>query len=140
MRYARTTAVLTILLALASVGWSAEIIVFANKNVPDSELQRESIERIYLGKQSQWSDGSHIVPVVLRSGATHSAFVKKYLDRDASQFSTFWKQAVFTGRGLPPKSFETEAELIEFVSETPGAIGYASYLPTSKPIRRIAVK
>ncbi len=140
MRYVRNCVFVALILVSGAVCWSAEIFVFANKNVPDKSLERESIERIYLGKKSQWSDGTRIVPVILKSGATHSAFVKKFLDRDASQFSTFWKQAVFTGRGMPPKAFETEAELIEFVSDTPGAIGYASFVPTSKPISRISVK
>ncbi|MBL0060825.1 MAG: hypothetical protein IPP40_04890 [bacterium] len=140
MRYIKNFAFMALFLASGAIGWSAEIFVLANKNVPDKTLERESIERIYLGKKSQWSDGTRIVPVVLKSGPTHSAFVKKFLDRDASQFSTFWKQAVFTGRGMPPKSFETEAELIEFVSDTPGAIGYASFIPMSKPVSRIAVK
>jgi ABC-type phosphate transport system substrate-binding protein len=135
--------IFTILLFLfvsSGAALPAEIFVLANKDVPDKALERESIERIYLGKKSQWSDGTRIVPVVLKSGATHTAFVKKFLDRDASQFSTYWKQAVFTGRGMPPKAFETEAELIEFVSETPGAIGYASFVPSTKPVSRIAVK
>ncbi len=140
MCYVRNLTFLVLLLVSSAIGWSAEIFVLANKEVPDKALERESIERIYLGKKSQWSDGTRIVPVVLKSGATHTAFVKKFLDRDASQFSTYWKQAVFTGRGLPPKSFETEAELIEFVSNTPGAIGYASFVPSSKPVNRVAVK
>lgn len=140
MRFVRHLAFIALFILSCAIGWSAEIFVFANKDVPDKELQRESVERIYLGKKSQWSDGTRVVPVVLKSGATHTAFVKKFLDRDASQFSTYWKQAVFTGRGMPPKSFESEAELIEFVSNTPGAIGYASFVPTSKPVSRINVK
>jgi len=140
MRYVRIIAFLALFFNISSAVWSAEIYILANPGVPDKSLEKESIERIYLGKKSQWSNGSRIIPVVLKSGSTHSAFVKKYLDRDASQFSTYWKQAVFTGRGMPPKSFDTEAELVEFVSETPGAIGYTSYLPSSKPVSRITVK
>jgi hypothetical protein len=33
---------------------------------------------------------------------------------------------VFTGKGIPPKSFDTEAELVDFVKTTPGAVGYVS--------------
>ena len=31
---------------------------------------------------------------------------------------------VFTGNGTPPKQFKTEQELLEYVTETEGAIGY----------------
>jgi ABC-type phosphate transport system substrate-binding protein len=140
MTIIRTLTFLALLLAIVSIGFSAEIYIIANKSVPDQALEKESIERIYLGKKSQWSNGAKIIPVVLKSGIVHTSFVKKFLDRDVSQFSTFWKQAVFTGRGLPPKSFESEAELIEFVSNTPGAIGYASYIPSSQSISRLVVK
>lgn len=136
----RSLIFLALFLASGSICFSAEIYLLANKSVPDNALEKESIERIYLGKKSQWSNGAKIIPVILKSGVVHTSFVRKFLDRDVSQFSTFWKQAVFTGRGLPPKSFETEADLIEFISKTPGAIGYASYIPSSQSINRITVK
>ncbi|MEZ4649973.1 MAG: hypothetical protein R3E97_14520 [Candidatus Eisenbacteria bacterium] len=30
------------------------------------------------------------------------------------------------GAGVPPKAFDTEDELLRFVAETPGSIGYVS--------------
>lgn len=118
----------------------AQVTIIVNKTVNVTQLDRETVERIFLGKKSQWSDGTKVIPAVLKSGNVHKQFVKKYLDRDASQFSTYWKQAIFTGRGVPPKSFETEAELIDFVSETPGAIGYVSSAPQSKLFHLLEVK
>lgn len=140
MRLLRYIVFMALVFSMPHVGWSADIYIIANKNVPDKELEKESIERIYLGKKTQWSNGSQIVPVILKSGTTHSGFIKKFLGRDTSQFTTYWKQAVFTGRGMPPKSFETEAELIEYLDNTPGAIGYASFVPPSKSIVRLTVK
>jgi len=118
----------------------AEVYLVGHANAPDKSLETETVERIFLGKKSRWSDGSKIVPVMLKAGVVHAAFIKKILDRDVSQFSTYWKQAVFTGRGLPPKSFETEAELIDFVSSTPGAVGYVSRKPRTDSLRVITVK
>ena len=36
------------------------------------------------------------------------------------------KQAVFTGRGIPPQGFDDEAELAAYVAATPGAVGYVA--------------
>ncbi len=119
---------------------SAQVFIIANNSVSETKLDREAVERIFLGKKLQWSDGSLVVPVSLRSGGVHKAFMKNFLDRDPSQFSTYWKQAVFTGRGVPPKSFEREADLIEFVAQTPGAIGYVSSIPSSKQVCKIDIK
>ncbi|NUO20007.1 substrate-binding domain-containing protein [bacterium] len=140
MHALRLTILLALLLTTLSGAWAAEIYILANTGVPDKTLEKASLERIYLGKKSQWSNGTRIVPVVLKSGSTHTAFVKRFLDRDVSQFSTYWKQAVFTGRGMPPKAFDTEAEIVDYISSTPGAIGYTSFIPSTKPVIRITIK
>lgn len=128
-----------ILIVLFAAQVRADVIIIANNSVTEKKLERESLERIYLGKKSQWSDGSKVVPVVLKTGTVHSSFLKRYLDRDASQFSTYWKQVVFTGRGVPPKSFPNETNLVKYVNETPGAIGYVSTMPTAENVHKIDV-
>lgn len=119
---------LTVLLIvfMASPCFAENAVVVVNKDVPDSSLDAESLQRIYLGKKTRWSGGKKIVPVMLKSGSTHEVFVEKFLNKAVSQFNTYWKQAVFTGKGIPPKTFENENDLMEYVSETPGAIGYIS--------------
>jgi ABC-type phosphate transport system substrate-binding protein len=46
---------------------------------------------------------------------------------------------VFTGKGQKPKAFKTDEELIQFVSETSGAIGYVSADVTIKNVKTITV-
>ncbi len=119
---------------------AADIYLIAHRDVVDKELSNKSIERIFLGKKSRWSDDSKIIPVMLKYGELHEKFVSRMLSKDASQFSTYWKQAVFTGRGLPPKSFETSKELLEYIAKTPGAIGYAATPPKDAAIITIAIQ
>lgn len=138
MRRCSVIGVFVVLLLFAAQA-VAQVIVIANNSVTEKTLERESLERIYLGKKLQWSDGSKVVPVILKSGAVHKNFVKRYVDRDPAQFNTYWKQAVFTGRGVPPKSFSSEAELIKFVNQTPGAVGYVSAMPTAENVHKIDV-
>jgi hypothetical protein len=52
--------------------------------------------------------------------------VKAYTQKTPSQFKSYWKKLVFTGKGSAPKSFHTDAEVIRYVAETPGAISYIS--------------
>ena len=35
-----------------------------------------------------------------------------------------WKKVIFTGLGTPPKILSTEAEMVQYVASTKGAIGY----------------
>ena len=128
-----------ILMSVVSVA-ASDVYIVAHRDVADKEISGKTIERIFLGKKSRWSDGVRIVPVMLKKGNLHERFVSQMLNRDASQFSTFWKQAVFTGRGLPPKSFETSKELLEYIAKTPGAVGYASSPPKDSAIIAITIQ
>jgi hypothetical protein len=62
------------------------------------------------------------------------------VSKTAAQFSSFWKQAIFTGKGTPPKAFASEAELIKFVGETPGAIGYVTTNDVPATVKVITIK
>jgi len=116
----------TMLMAmLPAVCLAGDVVVIANESVSDTSLSQKMVSDIYLGKKSTWSDGSKINFVVLK-GSAQETFLEKYVRKTESQFNTFWKKQVFTGKGSPPKSFDSDSAMITFVSRTPGAIGYVS--------------
>lgn len=116
----------SILLALTFVsGVNAdEVIVIANSGVSQNDISAKDLGNMFLGKKKSWDGGMKAVPVTLESGPTHENFLKTYVKKSASQFSTFWKQAIFTGQGIPPKSVGSETDAVKFVNENPGAVGY----------------
>ena len=63
---------------------------------------------------------------MLKDGDVYNTFIKEVVKKTSSQFTTFWKRAIFTGKGTPPKDFGDDATLVKFVAETPGAIGFVS--------------
>jgi len=115
---------LAILLTSGASIQAGSIIIIANQDVPAGELSFDEVQRIFLGKMTTWSDGRKIVPICLKGGATHAAFLRKYLDMNPSQFDIFWKQAVFTGTGRPPKALANETDVIQTVKGLSGSIGY----------------
>ncbi|MCP4353829.1 MAG: hypothetical protein GY795_50930 [Desulfobacterales bacterium] len=104
----------------------ADIIIIANKNVPENTLTRKEIKEIFLGKRVQWSDHSKIHVITLKDAGIHKTFLKQYLNKSRSKWKSYWKRMVFTGRGIPPKTIISEAEAIAYVAETKGAVGYIS--------------
>jgi ABC-type phosphate transport system substrate-binding protein len=122
----KKSAVLAIMfiLVFASLSHAGTVILIANKGVSVSALKRDDVQLIFLGKKTIWGDGKKVVPVVRREGSVHDLFLKAYLDKNPSQFDTFWKQVVFTGKGKPPRSLGSDAEVVQFVSSTDGAVGY----------------
>lgn len=103
-----------------------DIQVIVNPDVVAGNLSISSLRNIFLGKKSYWENGSKIVPVVLKEGKTHQVFLGKYIHKTPHQFASYWRRMIFTGKGSPPQIVNSEKELLEFVQETFGAIGYIS--------------
>lgn len=112
------------LLTGAPIANAGEIVVIANPSVSVESLARNTIAEIYMNTKTRWDDGGKIQVVMLKTGATHDTFVREMLQTTAERLTTLWKKVVFTGAGTPPKILKQETDVIAFVSETPGAIGY----------------
>lgn len=115
--------VLVLFLWLSAAAIAGELFI-VNSSVSVNALDPDSLKNIYLGNKAQWPDGTKIIPVMLERGPVHESFIKDVVKKSLAQFSSYWQQAVFTGKGQPPKSFATEAELVSYVAKTRGAIGY----------------
>jgi|SRR5579863_2240445 len=114
------------LFVACSVARAQDLVIVANKSVKTAEVNAEDLKDVFSGEKTSLKDGSHAVPTTLKSGPVHEAFLKKYVGKGDPAFRAAWRSLVFTGQGSMPKSFDTEADLLEFVSATAGAIGYVS--------------
>jgi ABC-type phosphate transport system substrate-binding protein len=103
---------------------AADSVIILNKSIAVENINADLINQIYHGKKSRWESGEKIVITALNSGEAHEDFLRKYIKKNPEQFSTYWKKMFFTGNGVPPKSFSSQTEMMEFVSTTKGAIGY----------------
>ena len=103
---------------------SEDVVVIVNKSVQENSLPSNTIKNIFLGKKSVWDNGQKVEFLILNSGDIHEVFLKKYVNKTVSQFSSYWIKQVFTGKGKSPKSFDSESALVKYVSTQDGAIGY----------------
>jgi ABC-type phosphate transport system substrate-binding protein len=116
-----------------------DVIIIANKSVKASEVSASDIRDVFSGDKTSLSDGSHAVPVTLKGGPVHEAFLKKYVGKGDAAFRAAWRSLVFAGQGSMPKTFDTEAGLVEYVAATPGAIGYVGKDP-GDTVKKLTVK
>ncbi len=104
---------------------SQDIIIIGNKNAADSVTKGE-IKEIFLGHKTRWENNESLSFVLFRDEKLYEAFLKEYIGKTVSQFSSYWKMQVFNGTGRMPIFFRDKAEVMEFVSETQGAVGFVS--------------
>ncbi|MBI9091565.1 MAG: substrate-binding domain-containing protein [Desulfobacterium sp.] len=109
--------------SLATAG-TVKIITNASNSV--ETVDDNLVKNIFLGKKKNWPNGDHAQFVVLSSGETHKSFLQTYVKKSSAQFKNYWKKQVFTGKGKNPKSFASEGEIVTYVTNTPGTIGYVS--------------
>lgn len=105
---------------------ASDIVIIANENVPASSLAGDDIKQIFLGRKTTWDNGAKIVFVVQDGTDASNSFLKTYIMKNAYQYDIYWRKQVFTGRGKPPRSFSSDQDLVQFVSQTPNSIGYVS--------------
>lgn len=129
-----------ILLARQTLPAEAPVVVVANSSVSVTAIPPDDLREIFLGTKYSLSNGAKVTPVLLKSGPVHDAFLKSYLGKTAEGFRTWWLQIVFTGQGLLPKTFVSETDLVDYISRTRGAIGYATRASVRGNVRCISVK
>lgn len=129
-------------LALAAAGMAsaADCAFIAHPDCPVATLSKDEVKNILLGAKTKWDSAGAIRLVLPADGAVHASVAQEYTARTADQFDKFWKKQVFTGKGVLPDSFKTDAEVIAFIAKTPGAFGYVAQGAAATGVKRIKVE
>jgi len=132
--------VVSLLTIVTTAAGAADILIIAHPDVQSESLDRDAVSDIYRQRKTKWDSGETIRVVMLKTGATHDAFVEDFVRTTPAKLKKIWKKVVFTGAGTPPKILKTEADLIEFVAETAGAIGYIDAATPHEEVKLIALE
>jgi TonB family protein len=139
-RFLRTLIVIGLLLApLPSFAGSGRVKVIANNSVKQDAISAAELKSVFLGERSSLHDGSHVEPVLARSGSAHDVFVQQYLGKTDSDLQNYYRTLVFTGRGAMPKAISSDTEIAAYVARTRGAIGYVSPETTTDGSKTLTV-
>ena|SRR3990167_6800118 len=112
-----------LLLVCVTLSHAADrIVVIGHASVRKIDLI--TVQRIFTGKTIE-VDGVRVRPA---NGAPNlvarQRFLSQYLQTDEDQYVAYWTVRRYVGKGTPPHEVKQTAEMLEFVSKTPGAIGY----------------
>src|SRR5580765_609587 len=113
-------------LLLASLACAQDVMIVVNSSVPVSQITETQLRDIFTGVRTRFDNGTRAVPVMLKGGPVHEVFLHRHVGDTPDEFRVRWRKAVFTGQGSMPKECRSEAELLNYVEATPGAIGYVS--------------
>jgi len=134
-----TIAASLLMTPLSAFAGSGTVKIIANPSVKTDAISAEELKSVFLEEKSSLHDGSHVEPVLARSGSAHEAFIREYLGKSDSDLQTFYRTLVFTGRGSMPREVSSDSEIAAYVARTRGAIGYVSPETSTEGVKTLAV-
>lgn len=99
-----------------------EVIVHPSNG---TTLDKDSIQRIFLGKTRAFPGGGEAVPISFKEGSPEEVdFTKNVLSKTPKQLKAYWAKMVFTGKGTPPRQTDSTTEMLNLISANPSLIGF----------------
>ncbi len=101
--------------------------VIVNSSNPVTSLGTAYVSDLFLGKIGRWDHGEDVATVDQSARSSVRTQVSRSVHhKSVAAVKSHWQQRIFSGRGVPPPEFGSDAEVVAFVQQDPGAIGYVS--------------
>jgi len=110
--------------AIAEEGIGFKVIVHTSN--PTKQLSKQELSQLFLKKVKQWKDHNEtVLPVdLVDDSPVRQKFSERIHGRGVASIKAYWQKQIFSGRGVPPEEKKSDEEVLKYVSENPGAVGY----------------
>jgi ABC-type phosphate transport system substrate-binding protein len=117
-----------------------QVLVVANPGLAASDLSRAQLRDVFTGASSSIKGSAQVTPVLLREGPAHDEFLSIYVGKSDAAFRAGWRSLLFSGQGVLPRTLNSDADVVEYVAHTPGAIGYIARTSPHPGVKILAVR
>jgi ABC-type phosphate transport system substrate-binding protein len=117
-----------------------QVLVIANPTVTAANISRAELRDIFTGASSSLRSGVQVTPVLLKPGPVNDEFLSLYIGKSDSGFRAGWRSILFSGQGIMPRTLSSDAEVVDYVTHTSGAIGYIASATPHPGIKILVVR
>lgn len=105
-----------------------------------TQTSRAKAGEMFLKKTTRWPDGHAVMPIE-PSGKSpvRQRFTLEVYGKQVIAISAYWQQMIFSGKGVPPPERSNDADIVAYVRDTPGAIGYVWAGADTASVRVVAL-
>jgi len=101
--------------------------VIVNAGNSTSTIGREQLSQIFLKRVDKWPNGAPADPIDLTpAAAPRVAFTSAIHRKAVGAVRAFWQQQIFSGRDVPPPEKDSDRDVVAYIKEHVGAVGYVS--------------
>ena len=111
----------------AGQGENFGLAIIVNANNTTSEMSKSEVKLIYLRKiKKRWPGiNKNIIPVDRKDlPETKKIFLSKLLNMTEQDMNRYFTEREYMNAEMPPVTLSSDAEIIEYVANNIGAIGY----------------
>lgn len=109
---------------IAAPAVSGEVAVIAHPSVPVNQISRSQLIDIYVGDVREWDNGEPVILMDLKPKSKVKNAFYEFIGKSSSRVKSIWMRHMLTGEADPPEALDSQEEILEIVTTTPGAIGY----------------
>ncbi len=100
-------------------------VFIVNASVPVESVSKKELEKIFLGKMQAWEGKLKVSPSIMHHKTDiGDRFFDDVLDMSYRKYNKHWLKIVFSGSNAAPPEFKTVEEIIAYVSQKDGGIGF----------------
>ena len=106
---------------------ASEFQVVVNSSNPNSSVSKDQLAKFFLKKATKWDHGLKVQPVDQAAKRTlRRSFSKVILGKEVSWIKSYWQKLIFSGRATPPPELDSDQDVLDYVRNKSGGIGYVS--------------
>jgi ABC-type phosphate transport system substrate-binding protein len=110
----------------ATEALSFRVIVHPSNSA--STVPAAFLQDAFLKRATRWPSNVSISPVDQRpDSAVRQRFTKDVLRRSVAAIKAYWQQRIFSGRDVPPPELDHDDQVVSYVLNHPGSVGYVSH-------------
>lgn len=113
---------LATLLAAAPALAAGTAVIIGHPGLPT--VATTTLQRLYTGRAIEIAGQPVTVVNAPPGSALRNRFLAAFVKMDEERYRAYWTVRRHVGKGVPPREIGGDAETIEFVMSTPGAVGY----------------
>lgn len=103
-------------------------VVVVHVSNPQTTLTQADLSKLFLKKLKIWpTTNIPVLPVdQLETAVVREHFSDQILGKKIAALKAYWQKEIFSGRSVPPPEKETDADVLKYVAENAGALGYVT--------------
>lgn len=126
-RAALMVAIFVVSILAATAVEAADFHVITHPSLGIDSISKRDLIRIFFKQRTRWATGTYAKPIDQKmKNEVREDFSAGVLNRSLADVESYWNSQVFSGKSTPPPTARTDQEVLDFVKNTPGAVGYIS--------------